>query len=211
VFGYGSIRQNSRYGVDEAMTSKWKQVVSVSCTLFLSMTAASLGESTTIFNAAIDQWSSARQIGVRVEVRSALVTEATRAVDTVHANNPTTAKSQIQENASRAIYTYLDMTQRGSDTPSITQILQEITTGKIAPKASFPLLNYYPILNVEVLPAAPADFVVAINNNSYQAGLNTFRVLVGTQNVKVTRNSRPPCITTILITQSGPNRVKCQL
>jgi hypothetical protein len=70
----------------------------------------------------------------------------------------------------------------------------------------------FPILEVNVDPIEPKDFVVVINRSRYPAGAQLFRVLEGTVTIFVARRSRPsePCQHTIEVTQSGPNIVECK-
>jgi hypothetical protein len=79
--------------------------------------------------------------------------------------------------------------------------------------SSSPLLTPadFPILEVNVEPNEPKDFVVVINRTRYQAGAQLFRVLVGTVTIFVARRGKPLCQHTIEVTESGPNIVACKL
>jgi hypothetical protein len=74
-----------------------------------------------------------------------------------------------------------------------------------------PQVSDYPIMTVNVDPADPADFVVAINEMRYHAGARMFRVVPGHTSIIVTRRGREPCKATLEVTASGPNVIACQL
>jgi hypothetical protein len=77
--------------------------------------------------------------------------------------------------------------------------------------AVLPQVSDYPTMTVNVDPADPADFVVAINDTRYRSGARAFRVAPGPTSVIVTRHGKEPCKATLEVTADGPNIVACQL
>ena len=87
--------------------------------------------------------------------------------------------------------------------------------GKFGSDAKLPSLlpqvSDYPTVTVDVDPADPADFVVAINDTRYRSGARAFRVVPGSASVIVTRRGKEPCKATLEVTADGPNVVACRL
>ena len=69
----------------------------------------------------------------------------------------------------------------------------------------------YPTVTINVDPADPDDFVVAINETGYRAGARAFRVVPGPASVIVTRRGKEPCKATLEVTVDGPNVIACRL
>jgi hypothetical protein len=74
-----------------------------------------------------------------------------------------------------------------------------------------PQVSDYPTVTVNVDPADPADFVVAINETRYRSGARAFRVVPGPASIVVTRRGKEPCKATLEVTASGPNEIACKL
>jgi hypothetical protein len=87
--------------------------------------------------------------------------------------------------------------------------------GKFGSDAKVPSLlaqvSDYPTVTINVDPADPDDFVVAINETRYRAGARAFRVVPGPASVIVTRRSKEPCKATLDVTVDGPNVIACRL
>jgi hypothetical protein len=87
--------------------------------------------------------------------------------------------------------------------------------GKFGSDAKVPSLlaqvSDYPTVTINVDPADPDDFVVAINETGYRAGARAFRVVPGPASVIVTRRGKEPCKATLDVTVDGPNVIACRL
>src|SRR6266508_903666 len=198
--------------VDQAM--KRAPILTIATIMVAAAPALSFAHDySVLLSRALDGWSSANRVGIAGDVRSGLVTEGTRAVEEVHRHLPDVPISRLQELVLTAVTIYLDNTQQKGRSLKVVDLLEDLASSNITEVATSVVgpFNEYPILTVEVRPVPPADFVVFINGSGYQAGFNVFRVTEGEKEIRIMRTNRPPCLSKITVTKSGPNRITCQM
>jgi len=76
--------------------------------------------------------------------------------------------------------------------------------------APLPQASDFPIVEVNVDPPDPKDFVVTINGTAYQAGARMFRLVAGLATIMVSRRGKTPCEAKLEVTAVGPNAVACR-
>jgi hypothetical protein len=113
------------------------------------------------------------------------------------------------------------MTNPGDGIVPMVEVLEKVRAarrrdpGKFGSDVKVPSLlaqaSDYPTVTINVDPADPDDFVVAINETRHRAGARAFRVVPGPASVIVTRRGKEPCKASLEVTVDGPNVIACRL